>query len=59
MKRPLEDKDPHWCGFSRDPSLLPLKALEKDGYVLQEREDFRGKYWEIVKGAEVAQQTAK
>lgn len=54
LKRPNEDLEPHWSGWARDKSLLPLKALERDGYVLEEREDFHGKYWQIVRGLEQA-----
>ena len=44
-----EDEDPKWVGWTRDPKLVPVEEIEKDGYILELREDFKGKYYQIVK----------
>lgn len=44
-----EDNDPHWTGWTRSLSHIPLQQIRHDGYDVQELEDERGKYWQIIK----------
>ena len=48
-KRPADDSDPHWTGWTRSLDAIPLKQIEEDGYTVKELEDSRGRYWLIIK----------
>lgn len=49
FSRSKEDEEPHWCGWTVDPKLLPLDQMREQGYGLEEVEDERGKYWKIIR----------
>ena len=40
---------PHWTGYTRDLSMIPLEQIRKDGYDVVEKGEGLNKYFEIVK----------